>query len=182
MLWEAKVGVNMKRIKFDRDSTIRSATRMPSWYLLYWGVRVQNKTRHKWTPRCGSPLFGKISPDRRSTAAVRSSLLYILSFIGGAREKEEEKEDRSADGAFSTSMNSLFSISSFPTSLCFSLFANESRNKIFETRAQILGSRVLAAFLYFLLSIPFFLFSFFLIFNLVGFFFFSFSNISQIHR
>jgi len=96
----------MKRIKFDRDSTIwPSVARTPTRYLLYWGVRVQNETGHKWTPRCGSPLFGKISPDRRSTAAVRPSLLYVLSFIGDAREKEEEKDGSSrARMVFSTSM------------------------------------------------------------------------------
>lgn len=88
----------MKRIKFIH--TIRyGRLRHVSRYLLYRGVRVQNETEHKWTPRYGSPLFGKISPDQRSTAVVRSSLLYVLSFIGGAREKKEEKRDKSTGGA-----------------------------------------------------------------------------------
>lgn len=129
----------MKRIKFDRDSTIwPSAARTPPRYLLYWGVRVQNETGHKWTPRCGSPLFGRISPDRRSTAAVRLSLLYVLSFIGGAGGKEEEKRRhcRSADGVLEFTL----SVSRPPPfALSFSLFANASRNKIFETRARILA-------------------------------------------
>lgn len=97
---------------------------MPFRYLLYRGIRVQNETGHKWTPRYGSPLFGKIFPDQRSTAAVKPSLLYVLSFIGGTREKKEEKGDRSAGGAHSRLLwVHSFSISPpLPPSLPLSLF------------------------------------------------------------
>ena len=92
---------------------------MLSRYLLYWGVRVQNETGHKWTPRCGSPLFGKISLDRRSTAAIRPSLLYVLSFIGDAGAKEEEKGSSLRAWVAFSSMSSLLSLA--PSSLTFFL-------------------------------------------------------------
>lgn len=116
-----------------------SAARTPSRYLLYWGVRVQNETGHKWTPRYGSPLFGKISPDRRSAVAVRPSLLYVPSFIGGAREKEEEKGGSSGTRGGIRCFYE-FTLSLFrPPPPPLSLFASASRTKIFETRARTLA-------------------------------------------
>ncbi|EFN74372.1 hypothetical protein EAG_03332 [Camponotus floridanus] len=57
---------------------------------------------HKWTPRCGSPLFGEISLDRSSTAAARPPLSSVPSFIDDAEEKKEKKRwEGSADGVVS---------------------------------------------------------------------------------
>lgn len=94
-------GINTRRIKFDR--AVRPfAARTPPRYLPYRSVRARNETGHKWTPRCGSLLFGEISPDRRSTARRRTRLSYVPNFIGGAvvegRKKKKRTGVKCADG------------------------------------------------------------------------------------
>lgn len=155
---------------------------MPFRYLLYRGVRVQNETGHKWTPRYGSPLFGKIFPDQRSTAAVKPSLLYVLSFIGGAREKKEEKGDRSAGGAHSRLLwVHSFSISSLlPPSFPLSLFLPmQVEIKYLKHARRFWLSRTRCFPLFPSINL-FFLFLFLLIFTSRPFFFSSFSAISRV--
>lgn len=133
---------------------------------------------HKWTSRCGSTLFGEISPDPSSMASGRASSFIRPKFYWRRRREKGEKSGRVVRGRFGEG-----GVVSF-----YELCQRKSRNKIFETRARILALAYIRRSFPFRYGPPFALplLSFFLIFTSRPFFFFipMFDNTSRlwIHR